>query len=264
MLLATTMLYSQYYKDRTDSCLCKASMVNPDSLVMDTCGYPYKNVRWEGFDRAYGQRWFVMEFPFSVIDTNIVPIDKATTFGIEGVNKQYHSIINGLKEIPMLFGGYKLRNGGRIDLGLLGVWSTDGRYILVEFDNYVKLDSAEYYLNNIAKQENGEAVYVKRYSFLASTDNDGNFNAEEMTLTQNRPNPFSDDTDTSFSIPNDSHVLLTVLDAQGTVVATLVNEPRVAGKSSVNFPAGGLPSGTYIYRLNAAGRELSRTMQIVR
>ena len=86
---------------------------------------------------------------------------------------------------------------------------------------------------------------------------------EEVTLTQNRPNPFSDDTDITFSIPSDSHVLLTVIDAQGTVVATLVNEPRTAGKYSVSFPAGGLPSGTYIYRLSAAGRELSRTMQIV-
>ena len=32
---------------------------------------------------------------------------------------------------------------------------------------------------------------------------------------------------------------------------------------AVNFPAGSLPSGTYIYRLSAAGREVSRTMQIV-
>lgn len=87
---------------------------------------------------------------------------------------------------------------------------------------------------------------------------------EAMTLTQNRPNPFSDDTDITFTIPSDSHVLLTVLDGQGAVVATLVNEPRAAGNYTINFPAGGLPSGTYIYRLSAAGRELSRTMQIVR
>lgn len=180
MLFATTRSYSQYYKDPSDSCLAMGGMINPDSLLMDTCGYIYRNgdVLWAGFERAYGQRWFLMEFPFPVIDTNVVPIDKLSTFGTEGLNKKHQVIINGLNNISTLFGSYKLWNF--IDGEQ---WSRNRRYVFVAFDNHVKLDSAEYYLNAIAQQEQGQSFYVKRYTFLASVT-DENLNDFHLYINQ--------------------------------------------------------------------------------
>ena len=46
-------------------------------------------------------------------------------------------------------------------------------------------------------------------------------------------------------------VTLKVYDILGAEVVTLVNEEKVAGRYEVNFAAGSLASGVYIYRLNA-------------
>lgn len=44
--------------------------------------------------------------------------------------------------------------------------------------------------------------------------------------------------------------MLKVYDILGAEVVTLVNEEKAAGKYELNFDAGRLASGVYIYRLN--------------
>lgn len=74
-----------------------------------------------------------------------------------------------------------------------------------------------------------------------------------FALAQNYPNPFNPSTTFLFSVPRSSSVILKVYDLLGREVATLVNGHMEAGNHEITFDAGGLTSGVYFYRMQAAG-----------
>ena len=74
----------------------------------------------------------------------------------------------------------------------------------------------------------------------------------EFNLSQNYPNPFNPGTIIKYSVANKQIVKLKIYDLLGKEVATLVNEEKTAGNYSINFNGGGLASGIYFYRLQAA------------
>lgn len=81
-------------------------------------------------------------------------------------------------------------------------------------------------------------------------------NVLTYSLEQNYPNPFNPSTTIEYQIPSNrkremSNVKLIVYDILGKEVATLVNEEKSAGVYSVQFYAKDLPSGVYIYKLDA-------------
>ncbi len=72
---------------------------------------------------------------------------------------------------------------------------------------------------------------------------------EEYSLKQNYPNPFNPSTTISFSIPEETKVVLKVYDIMGKEVATLLDEHKVAGTYNVKYIANNLSSGVYLYKL---------------
>jgi hypothetical protein len=86
----------------------------------------------------------------------------------------------------------------------------------------------------------------------------------EFGLEGNFPNPFSAETRIGYSIPDVSHVVLTVFDVMGREVARLVDETQPAGAYVVNVNPTEWPSGTYFYRLTAGARHRTGTMTRVR
>jgi hypothetical protein len=91
----------------------------------------------------------------------------------------------------------------------------------------------------------------------------------EFALSANYPNPFNPSTVIAFAVPRQSFVSITVYNAIGQSVATLVNENRAAGRYTVTFsaaaPGGGqLPSGLYFYRLTAGDFVATRKMMLVK
>jgi len=70
-------------------------------------------------------------------------------------------------------------------------------------------------------------------------------------LYQNYPNPFNPSTKIKFQIPENSFVTLKVYDVLGNEVATLVNQEKPIGSCNVEFDASSLPSGIYLYQLQA-------------
>ena len=80
-------------------------------------------------------------------------------------------------------------------------------------------------------------------------------------LEQNFPNPFNPSTIIRFSIPERVKVTLRVLNLLGEEVWREIDgEMMDAGKYEVDFIAKGLPSGTYVYRLEAGNFVKSKKM----
>lgn len=87
---------------------------------------------------------------------------------------------------------------------------------------------------------------------------------EAFSLSQNYPNPFNPSTTISFSIPEVSDVSLKVFNMLGQKVATLYDGQMNSGDHSISFFAKGLPSGMYLYRLQAGGYSQIKKMQLVK
>jgi hypothetical protein len=85
--------------------------------------------------------------------------------------------------------------------------------------------------------------------YIPATDNYSG--AKTFSLNQNSPNPFNPSTNISFSLPKSSFVKLIVFDILGREVADLSSGMRQQGSHSISFNASDLPSGVYIYRLEA-------------
>jgi hypothetical protein len=106
----------------------------------------------------------------------------------------------------------------------------------------------------------------KVYYRLKQIDNDGTFSysnvvevefnnvlPKEFTLYQNYPNPFNPSTTIEFSLPEKSEVMLSIFNLLGEKVRELLNGSMEAGYQRVVFDARELPSGTYVYQINAKG-----------
>jgi hypothetical protein len=87
---------------------------------------------------------------------------------------------------------------------------------------------------------------------------------EAYSLSQNYPNPFNPSTSISFTIKSAGFVSLKVYDILGSEVAELVNEVKDAGYYSVEFNASALPSGVYVYKLQAGSFINSKKMILLK
>ena len=86
----------------------------------------------------------------------------------------------------------------------------------------------------------------------------------EVTLVGNYPNPFNPETVIRFGLPTAGRVRIEAFDLLGRLVRTILDETTPAGWHEVRFDAAGLPSGTYVYRLTAGGRQVSRYLTVLR
>ena len=85
----------------------------------------------------------------------------------------------------------------------------------------------------------------------------------------NYPNPFNPSTTISYSVPADGNVTLTIYNARGQLVNTLVSEPKAKGNYQVVWngkDSGGNPvaSGLYITRLVSCGKSIGKKMLLMK
>lgn len=85
-----------------------------------------------------------------------------------------------------------------------------------------------------------------------------------IALYQNYPNPFNPLTTISYAIPRAAHVTLNVYDISGRLVTTLIDGYRDAGYHEVTFDGSGLPSGIYVYRIEAGQFTASSKMVLLK
>ncbi|MCC6255920.1 MAG: T9SS type A sorting domain-containing protein [Ignavibacteriaceae bacterium] len=86
----------------------------------------------------------------------------------------------------------------------------------------------------------------------------------EYRLEQNFPNPFNPTSTINYSVKENGYVRLKVYDIIGNEVADLVNRNLNAGYYSVEFNAGELPSGVYIYSIQVNNFFDSKKMILIK
>ena len=82
-------------------------------------------------------------------------------------------------------------------------------------------------------------------------------------LHQNHPNPFTGATSIRFTLQENSQVRLSVYDLLGREVERVLDNTREAGSHTIQFNAGDLPSGTYLYRLDTKEGTRMRMMVVL-
>jgi hypothetical protein len=118
-----------------------------------------------------------------------------------------------------------------------------------------------------------------RYAYVADSSNFGIYDCEQalavrnpgaeslpqdVALLPNFPNPFNAITQIVFELPRTGNVTLAVYNMLGERVATLMNGVRSAGLHRITWDASSSGSGTYFYRLEAAGTVQTRKMVLIK
>ena len=98
----------------------------------------------------------------------------------------------------------------------------------------------------------------------SATPNAGAAVITEYALHQNYPNPFNPETSIAYDLVESGFVSLTVYNMIGQQVATLVNSEMSAGRHIVAFDASDLPSGLYLYRIEANGFSAQMKMMLLK
>jgi hypothetical protein len=84
-----------------------------------------------------------------------------------------------------------------------------------------------------------------------------------VALYQNYPNPFNPVTTIRYDLPTRSHMTLTIFNALGQKVVTLVDGEQEAGHHMVHFEAENLSSGVYFCRLQAGTYAQTRKLLLM-
>ncbi|MBE0644448.1 MAG: T9SS type A sorting domain-containing protein [Bacteroidetes bacterium] len=88
--------------------------------------------------------------------------------------------------------------------------------------------------------------------------------AAAFALEQNHPNPFSAATTIRYTLAGETMVALTMHDALGRRVRTLVSGRQSGGTYEVTLDAAGLDKGVYFYRLDVGGATIIRKMLLLK
>ncbi|MBM3326499.1 MAG: T9SS type A sorting domain-containing protein, partial [Calditrichaeota bacterium] len=86
----------------------------------------------------------------------------------------------------------------------------------------------------------------------------------DFTLCGAYPNPFNARTSIAFSLPAAGLARLAIYDLNGRLALELVNEELAAGRHFASFDGARFSAGIYFYRLESAGRSLTKRMVILK
>jgi hypothetical protein len=110
-------------------------------------------------------------------------------------------------------------------------------------------------------------IYINIFNtsgIIIAVGNSGTVNPTNFALLQNYPNPFNPVTVINYQLPMTSNVKLSIYDALGHEVNTLVNKSQSAGDYKVEWNASAYPSGVYFYTLEAGSFVSNKKMMLIK
>ncbi len=126
-------------------------------------------------------------------------------------------------------------------------------YMATEFvDSSIAPGHSYYYRLKIIKEDSVliESYPIMLHAVLTSVS-EANNSPYHFELLNNYPNPFNPSTEIKFSLAHEVRITLKVYNILGQVVQELINRQMAAGLHSVKFNGSNLPSGVYVYKLDA-------------
>jgi photosystem II stability/assembly factor-like uncharacterized protein len=173
-------------------------------------------------------------------------------------NTWLHSNLNNVRVTAFLFNGsnilagtefygvfLSIDNGAswtKVNDGLTNLWVTS--LIISGTDLYAGT--------------NWGGVWRRPLSQLTGISNKVKYLPLEYGLYQNYPNPFNPTTTINYTLQKAGNIKLTIYNAIGSKVATIVDEYKPAGNYSVQFNAKNLASGIYLYRLESGNFSVAK------
>ena len=149
---------------------------------------------------------------------------------------------------------------GAQDITAIAAGPSGDLYIAGKFDKTLYLGP-----ENLEHRGGGLNMFVAKYDAATITASEATPELPSTaTLTSNYPNPFTHTTTIEYALPASGQVRLSVYDVLGREVAILVDGVQHAGKHASVFDATSLPSGTYLYRLEASGQVRSGLMTLMK
>ncbi len=168
--------------------------------------------------------------------------------------------------LKVFYGQEDFDASGLTDESLLALWRYDETTSSWEYKESV----ADIDKNSLVAAE------ITKFSVWGITNSQNAVDVDEenimpkgYVLHQNRPNPFNPSTMIEYQLPETGHVELTIYDALGRRIVTLVDGPQTAGYKSVMWngqdrSGAQAASGVYFYRLRAGSFAESKKMILLR
>lgn len=156
------------------------------------------------------------------------------------------------------------------------LYRAEGRYesaeaILNSLENSYGLSSTQTRSLILARRALNDVSELHREGLVSSPDASTPDTKETQQVeTSNTliavayPNPFNPVTTIRYNLPEAGLVTLRLFNVLGQEVALLVNNNQGAGQHEVTFIADNLPSGLYLYRLEALGQSQMGTIQLLK
>ncbi len=110
----------------------------------------------------------------------------------------------------------------------------------------------------------GDTLSVTLKTLATSVDGTTPGIPSEYALAQNYPNPFNPTTQIQFALPERTHTKLSVYTLLGQEVMRLIDGEIEAGTHETVLDATSLPSGVYIYRIQAGNFTESKRLVLMR
>jgi uncharacterized protein (TIGR02145 family) len=186
---------------------------------------------------------------------------------------------NALKAVGQGTGNGAGTNSSGFSALLAGARGYAGNFYSLGYNPFLwssTVDNATYAILMYLSQYDGSIFLTyndKGYGFSvrcikdASTDINDHSNKtlpKSIDLLQNYPNPFNPSTIITYSLPLASDVKLIIYNSLGQTIQVLENGYKNAGSYSVTFNTIELPSGIYLYRLEAGQYTQVRKMILIK
>ena len=146
-----------------------------------------------------------------------------------------------------------------------GEGSGDNDFRITSGEEYV--DQLRYHMTDAYQTETLYEIFLDTRYWYGSS---GAFTAAPETppaavvLGPNYPNPFNPTTTIPVTLAEARHVTLRVFDLRGRLVDTLADGILAAGTHALPFRAAALPSGVYLYTLDAGGERRTGRMVLLK